>query len=111
MTAIQLLLSAFLIVGVLVYFRRLHSRLVDRVVIFLLAISGLVMVVRPEWANQIANFLGVGRGADLLTYLGLSGLAFLWLGLYTRQRRLEEKLTDLARQLAILGAEGPDEDK
>lgn len=110
MTAIQLLLSAILIVGALVYFRRLRSRLVDRAIIFLLALSGLVMVVRPDWANQIANFFGVGRGADLITYLGLSGLAFLWLSLYTRQRRLEETLTDLARQLAILGAEDPDEE-
>lgn len=111
MTAIQLLLSAILIIGVLVYFRRLRSRLVDRVVIFVLALSALVMVARPDWANAIAHFLGVGRGADLITYLGLIGLAFLWLGLYTRQRRLEETLTDLARQLALLGAEDPDEEK
>jgi hypothetical protein len=110
MTAIQFLLSAMLIIGVLVYFQRLRSRQIDRLIVVVLALAGLILVARPDWATLIANFLGVTRGADLVTYISLVGLAFLWLSLYTRQRRLEEKLTDMARQLAMLGAEDPDEE-
>jgi hypothetical protein len=34
-------------------------------------------------------------------------LAFLWLGLYARQREMDIRLTELARRLAKLGAEKP----
>ncbi len=105
MTPIQLLLIFFSIVIVLFYFQRLRSRLLDRTVFFLLIVVAMLMVLRPDWANGVANYLGVGRGADLVTYLGISGLAFLWLGLYTRQRDLDVRLTELARRLTILQAE------
>lgn len=105
MTPIQLLLILFLIVIVLFYFQRLRSRLLDRVVFFVLVGVAILMVVRPDWSNDVAHYLGVGRGADLVTYLGISGLAFLWLGLYTRQRDLDRRLTELARRLTILQAE------
>ena len=103
----QILLILAAIGVLLVYFNRLRSRLLDRVLFFVLAVIAVVMVVRPDWANGVAHFLGVGRGADLVVYLGISGLAFLWLGLYTRQREMDVRLTELARRLAILQAEKP----
>jgi hypothetical protein len=105
MTPIQILLVVISVVIVLIYFQRLRSRLLDRGVFFVLAILAIAMVMRPDWANDVAHYLGVGRGADLLTYLGISGLAVLWLGLYTRQRDLDVRLTELARRLTILQAE------
>ncbi len=107
MTPIQILLILAAIVVLLVYFNRLRSRLLDRVLFFVLAVVAVIMVLRPDWANDVAHFLGVGRGADLLVYLGITGLAFLWLGLYTRQRELDVHLTELARRLALLEAEPP----
>jgi len=107
MTPIQFLLILFSFLMVLFYFQRLRSRLLDRFVFFLLGVVAVVMVARPDWANAVAHFLGVGRGADLVTYLGISGLAFLWLGLYTRQRELDVRLTELARRMTILQAEAP----
>lgn len=107
MTPIQLFLILVFIAIVLVYFRRLRSRLLDRAIFFLLVVLAVMMVLRPDWANDVAHYLGVGRGADLVTYLGITGLAFLWLGLYTRQRELDQRLTELARRLSILQAEPP----
>ena len=107
MTPIQIILILALGLAALIYMRNLRPRLVGRVAFFLVLAAGLVMVARPDWANAVAHFFGVGRGADLVTYLGLSGLALLWLATYSRQRELEEKLTELSRQLAILEAEKP----
>ena len=107
MTPIQILLVIGFIVIVLIYFQRLRSRLLDRAVFFILAILAIAMVLRPDWANDVAHYFGVGRGADLVTYLGISGLVFLWLGLYTRQREMDVRLTELARKLAIKQAESP----
>lgn len=105
MTPIQILLILAAIIVLLVYFNRIRSRLLDRVLFFVVAMLGVVMVIRPDWANDVAHFLGVGRGADLVVYLGITGLAFLWLGLYTRQREMDVRLTELARRLAIMQAE------
>lgn len=107
MRPIQLLLIVFAIVLAVLYFQRLRSRLLDRAIFFLIAVAAIIMVARPEWATEVAHFVGVGRGADLVAYLGISGLAFLWLRLYVRQRDMEAKLTELARQLAIKRAEKP----
>jgi hypothetical protein len=107
MTPIQILLVLAAILVLLFYFNRLRSRLWDRVLFILLAALAVIMVLRPDWANEIAHFLGVGRGADLLVYVGFTGLAFLWLGIYTRQREMDGRLTELARRLSILQAEKP----
>ena len=107
MKPIQLVLILIAAGFVLFYFNRLRNRLLDRILFFILAVVAVAMVLQPEWANAVAEFLGVGRGADLLVYLGLSGLAFLWLGLYARQREMDIRLTELARRLAKLGAEKP----
>jgi hypothetical protein len=109
MTPIQILLVLFTAAIMLLYFRRLRTRLFDRLIFVLIGLSAVVMVARPDWATAVAHFLGVGRGADLVTYLGLTGLGFLWLQLYTRQREMDEQLTELNRQIAILEARKPKE--
>lgn len=106
-TPIQVLLIVFLIAIVFFYFNRLRTRLLDRLIFFVLALVGIVLIARPDWANDIAHFLGVGRGADLLVYIGFTAVAFLFLALYTRQRQMDVRLTELARRIAILEGEGP----
>ena len=107
MTPIQFVLIFALVVIAILYFNRLRTRLWDRVIFFALAIAGIVMVAQPDLANAIAHFFGVGRGVDLLVYLGFIGLVFLWLGLYSRQREMDIRLTQLARHLAIYEAKKP----
>lgn len=104
MSPIQILLLIFFAAITLLYFRRLRRRLIDRILFLAIAIIAILMIARPDWANALAQSVGVGRGADLLTYLGLSGLAILWLQLYTRQRKQKEQITDLVRRMAILEA-------
>ncbi len=109
MSPIQLSLFLLVALVTLLYFRRLRRRLFDRLIFVAIGISAIVMIARPDWANLVAQFFGVGRGADLVTYLGLSGLGFLWLQLYSKQREQDEQLTELTRRMAILEAKKPKE--
>jgi hypothetical protein len=111
MTPIQIVLILAVLAIAVLYFNRLRTRLWDRVIFFVVALLGVVMVARPDWANAVAHYFGVGRGADLLVYLGFSGLVFLWLGMYSRQREMDVRLTELARRLAIIQAENPTKTK
>ncbi len=101
MKPIQVILILVLSAGVVGCLRAFRSKLLYRVVamgLFALC-AGLVML--PDYATAAANLVGVGRGADLVTYLALLMLGYLWLLLYTRIRFLERKNTDLVRALAI----------
>lgn len=71
-----------------------------------LALSGFVVlavvaVLFPRLLTQVAQFVGVGRGADLLLY----GLTLTFLGYvaasYRRMRRVQQQLTVLTRELAL----------
>jgi hypothetical protein len=58
-------------------------------------------IIAPQLWTFAARLLGVGRGADLLLYITvLAFLAFVG-ATYRRFRRLENDLTEMARQLAL----------
>lgn len=76
--------------------------------VFALAwIAAIVVVLRPEISTEVARRVGIGRGVDLVTYALLS--LFLWAHYqhYLRYKRLENQLTVLVRELAILNAARP----
>jgi hypothetical protein len=76
--------------------------------IMLLAMGGTWFAWRPEDLTLLAHGLGVGRGADLALYLGLS-LCFLAIAaLLVQLRHLQVRFTLLARELALLQARGND---
>jgi hypothetical protein len=59
---------------------------------------------RPEDLNALAHAVGVGRGADLALYLGLS-LSFLAVAaLLLQVRHLQNRFTQLAREVALIQA-------
>ena len=62
----------------------------------------IILVVFPEYANKIANFVGVGRGADLLIYICFVSFLLMVLVIHLKFRRQEVMLTELARKIALL---------
>lgn len=108
MRPVQFLLI-ILLGGVLVlYFRRLRTGVVDRLVVLTFALLGATMIIAPDWTMTVANALGVGRGVDLFFYLAILGFAFAGLVLYSKLRDIDENLTRLVRTLAIERAEKND---
>lgn len=101
MRPVQFLLI-ILVGGVLVlYFRRLRTGVVDRLVVLGFAFLGATMILAPDWTMTVANAVGVGRGVDLFFYLAILGFAFAGLVLYSKLREIDENLTHLVRTIAI----------
>ena len=96
----QILLIAALILFV-IYIYRLRTAFLDRLVYIACAAVGVVFVIDPPFSTQIANLLGIGRGADLLFYLFIITSLFYAVETRSRIRRLEQKITMLVRQIAI----------
>ena len=61
----------------------------------------LLFVIMPDWSTVVANWVGIGRGVDLVIYLGLLMLGVLYLLLLLRVRKLEEKFSNFVRKEAI----------
>jgi hypothetical protein len=105
MIPIQPVLVVLLVSGVVLYFRRLRSKLWDRIIIVALFLVATTFVMQPELANQLAKTAGVGRGADLFFYVTIPSLGFALLLLMSRIRTMEQRSTVLVRELALLRAD------
>jgi hypothetical protein len=64
-----------------------------------------VAVVFPEATTWVAHLFGVGRGADLLLYALIVTFVFAVINFYLRLRESEQRVTELARAVAIRDAE------
>lgn len=67
--------------------------------IFWLAV-GLV-VLWPQSINILADYLGVGRGVDVVIYLSLLLVFYIIFRIFVRFDKLEKDITKITRHLAL----------
>lgn len=72
------------------------------------AIVGVALVLFPETTTMIAEWLGVGRGADLVLYLFVLMTLAAIFNLHLRNRATAVRLTELARAIALMSAKKPE---
>jgi len=93
---------SILLLGVLFFVMIQHhsGRLLRPAVAIAVAV-GILFTWMPEFSNKVANYLGIGRGADLIFYIWivLSLLAFA--SLYITFNKQERQITHLTRALAL----------
>lgn len=104
-----MIIRILLIVGLaatawLVFLRR------KRLPVHIVMVTGLLVtasaaVVFPDLTQAVAEFVGVGRGSDLVTYLSIVAVMFVLVHYYTKFVEQQEKITQLTRELAILRGE------
>jgi hypothetical protein len=67
-----------------------------------LLFTGILSVLFPNTLNDVAHFLGVGRGADLVLYL----LVFAFIAYasiqYIKQKEHDRRIATLVRRIAII---------
>ena len=115
MTVIKiLLLAAILLVGFLAFRgsrKALHTVLWRAYVVLVVTGAGL-SVLFPDALTEVANVVGIGRGADLLLYVLVVTFMLVSVVLFRRVSELERRYTDLARAMAVQRASqhrtGPD---
>ena len=98
------LLFCFLLLSAYAFTQR-KKTLLGFFIIFLLSILGALSVLFPNFVTKIANFVGIGRGTDLIFYLfAVSSLA-LFFKFYLKIQEIDSKITKLARLHAIKDSE------
>lgn len=70
----------------------------------LLVVAMIVAVLFPDITNELANLVGIGRGADLLLYVLTLAFIASALSSYLQQQSEKDALYRLARKVALLEA-------
>ena len=68
-------------------------------------IAGIVVVWKPDYATQIANYFGVGRGADLLLYLLIMANLIIIVNIHNKFHEVNSNITEIVRKISILEKE------
>ncbi|MGP7960376.1 DUF2304 domain-containing protein [Sanguibacter sp. A247] len=77
---------------------------IRRLLLVLFIVAAAASVLFPSILSQVANVIGVGRGADLLLYaLVIAFLSFIATS-FRRMNRMQSQLTALARELTLARA-------
>ncbi|OSZ77403.1 hypothetical protein CAP36_13510 [Chitinophagaceae bacterium IBVUCB2] len=105
MNGIQILLIAAVIVTMFFYIVRLRSAIFDLIILTVFSGLAIFFILFPEYTNDIARKMGVGRGADLLFYICIFFFIFIIMKMFARIRRLETTLTEIVRQQALKEAD------
>src|SRR3990167_9078224 len=67
----------------------------------LLWVGVAVVILFPAITVEIAGWLDIGRGADLVLYLGMIGLFYLLFKVGMRLERMDREITQIVRALAL----------
>ena len=75
-----------------------------RLLLFAALVFSIIVILAPGWLSNIAHFVGIGRGTDLLLY-GFVVVALLYgVAEYKRSTQAARATTSLARQLTLAEA-------
>jgi hypothetical protein len=113
LSGFQLLAIAFLAVNLLLDIRRElrgsgHRGL--RWLRILVWLTAGLAIWRPDSVTQVAHWLGIGRGADVVLYvfvLAFLATSFYW---YSQHVLVQRQLTEIVRHLALKEARRGGED-
>lgn len=81
--------------------RSAMNRLVRRSGTIAVLLAGVLFVLFPSLLTNLAQLVGVGRGADLLLYVLCVASIFTAISIYARFNELEDRYVRLARSIAL----------
>ena len=68
---------------------------------FILWLVVLIVFWYPESTSYLASTLGIGRGADLITYVAILAMFFMMFRMYLRMDKMNTDITKVVRKVGI----------
>ena len=100
---IQISIFLFVLVVVLKLVKRLRSRDISLPIFllwFLFWIGAAAITWKTVILDRLADFVGVGRGADLVMYCSLLILFYLIFRIFVRLDKQEKQISEIVRSIA-----------
>jgi len=105
----QLVLSLLLAVVLLYAWAQYRRSPIVTILSCVVSLMGFYFVWLPSHATRVAEFVGIGRGADLILYVWACISLVVLLNLHLKLRTQHELLTQLARSIALANAALPED--
>jgi small membrane protein len=105
----QVVLSLLLGVVLLYAWAQYRRSPIVAVLACVVSLMGFYFVWLPSHATRVAEFVGIGRGADLVLYVWACISLIVLLNLHLKLRTQHELLTQLARSIALANAASPED--
>jgi len=102
---ILILIFVLAIIKVIARFRDKNISIGWLVFWLLFWVAGIGIVAVPNSTFYFANMLGIGRGADLVVYLALVLIFFLFFQLLIKIGKMDKEITKLTRKIALISDE------
>jgi len=71
---------------------------------FILWLAVLIAFWQPETTTYLANWLGIGRGADLVLYVSVLVIFYLLFKIFVKLNKIDDNITKIVRKDAIKNA-------
>lgn len=84
-----------------IFFQKLKGHRFLRILVLAIMLVGMFFLLFPDSSTWIAAYLGIGRGVDLLIYLGLFVLTLVSILLYLKILGLQKRIEVLVREAAL----------
>ena len=78
-----------------------------RIMLMIFAVAAALSIFFPDALTQVAAFLGIGRGTDLVLYAAIVCFFVFMATTYQRFRNTETSITTLSRRIALDEAPKP----
>lgn len=111
---IQFLLVVVLLSAIAVTWKRLRERVIsikEAILWTVVWCAAMVVILLPNTTSVVAQWVGVGRGADLVLYASVIALFLIVFKLYVSLDHIDHKLTELVRREALRGMDDEGEGK
>ena len=110
MRPIQYLLIAFVLLAVIKVIQKYKQggmHLLEFLFWTLIWIGAGVIIAFPETSQFLADLLGIGRGADLILYVGLTVAFYRIFRIHLTLGQVENEITEIVRAIALENLKGP----
>lgn len=67
-------------------------------------ISVEIVFWKPDISTTIANYLGIGRGSDLMIYISIITIFYMLFKIFSHINKIESQITKIAREIALITA-------
>jgi len=104
MTTINIIIIAFVVFAASRAYLRFRSKSISiKELIFWLTVWAAIIIVTifPDFTGQLANPLGIGRGADLVFILAILVLFYLVFRLNVKLDQIDKDITELVKKLTL----------
>jgi hypothetical protein len=106
-----MIIQLILLVAILLVLRRLliarnssKTKAWKKIIAVVILLVAVVFICFPNALNEVAKFVGVGRGADLVLYGLVIAFMYEQVNGYIKDREQEKQIVVLARKIALIEA-------